>query len=303
MSVQALGRRSGRSSVAAAAYRSGKRLVDRRTGQSYDFTRRRGVLWTGIYTPANTPIWAGDRETLWSEAELAEVRSNARTAREIEVSLPVELFAAQRLQLAQQLAQEIAAKHHVAVDLSLHAPGRGDARNFHAHLLFTTREMNSDGFGKKVREWDDLRTGPALITWWRARWAELVNVALEMAGRPERVDHRSLAERGIDRSPQIHLGPHAAAFERRMRRPSRRRQAGDEHAAELAAAREAHEAVRRAHAAAKAELAEELQTIESSQPSLTQIAAVNKSAAAKKVCRQPTNFSLKKGNDDDYSPR
>lgn len=302
LSIQALGRRAGRSSVAAAAYRSGMRLVDQRTGQTHDFTRRQGVLWSGVYTPAAAPTWALNRERLWSAAESAEVRCNARTAREIEVSLPVELAAAERLQLAQKLARELVKKHGVVVDLAVHAPGRGDARNFHAHLLLTTREMGGDGLGKKVREWDDRKSGPALISWWRERWAELVNSALHLAGKQQKVDHRSLADQGLNRSPENHLGPHASAFERRTRRSSRRRQVRDEHAADHAAAREVHAAVRRAHEAAKAELAEELQTINVSKPSLAGIVAANKSAAAKTVSKPSSNFSTRKGNDDDYSP-
>ena len=42
-----------------------------------------------------------------------------------------------------------------------------------------------------------------------------MNRALEMAGVEARVDHRSLEAHGDGRLPGIHLGPHAAAMERR----------------------------------------------------------------------------------------
>ncbi|WP_264986373.1 MobA/MobL family protein, partial [Komagataeibacter swingsii] len=39
-----ISRKDGRSAVAAAAYRSGASLVDDRTGNAHDYTRRRGVV-------------------------------------------------------------------------------------------------------------------------------------------------------------------------------------------------------------------------------------------------------------------
>ena len=66
----------------------------------------------------------------------------------------------------------------------------------------------------------------------RGVWAELQNAALERAGEVERVDHRSLeAQRegalrrgdelkaeGLDREPELKLGPAANAIERREQR-------------------------------------------------------------------------------------
>lgn len=49
---------------------------------------------------------------------------------------------------------------------------------------------------------------------WREQWAVECNRALERAGHVECIDHRSLAEQGSDRLPQVHLGPHSATLER-----------------------------------------------------------------------------------------
>ncbi|CAK7033098.1 MAG: hypothetical protein ENTB_01872 [Enterocloster aldenensis] len=49
---------------------------------------------------------------------------------------------------------------------------------------------------------------------WRAAWADEVNRALEQAGRGERIDHRSHAERGLDEQPTIHEGVVARAIEK-----------------------------------------------------------------------------------------
>src|SRR3546814_12275651 len=105
--------------------------------------------------PTDAPEWAADRERLWNAAELAETRKNATVAREYEIALPVELSADERRELALGLVREISERHGVAVDVSIHAPGReGDQRNHHAHLLTTTRRLGPEGLGEKPRELD-----------------------------------------------------------------------------------------------------------------------------------------------------
>ena len=66
------------------------------------------------------------------------------------------------------------------------------------------------------------RQNPITVRWnseeqlvaWRAAWADTVNLALERAGRSERVDHRSHAERGLDEHPTIHEGVSARKMEK-----------------------------------------------------------------------------------------
>lgn len=41
---------------------------------------------------------------------------------------------------------------------------------------------------------------------WREEWAHLCNRHLERHGHEARIDHRSLAEQGIEREPTIHVG-------------------------------------------------------------------------------------------------
>lgn len=72
--------------------------------------------------------------------------------------------------------------------------------------------MEPEGFSpKKPREWNE----KGLLVHWRESWADSVNAALEQAGREERVDHRSLKNRGIDRQPEPKIGVAATAMKRR----------------------------------------------------------------------------------------
>lgn len=214
LSAKTISRSHGRSATAAAAYRSGARIIDERTGVLHDYQRRRGVEAAFLLLPASAPDWASDRARLWNAAEQAETRKNSTVAREFEIALPTELDAKQRQRLAADFARELVARHGCAADVAIHRPGRnGDQRNHHAHVLLTTRRLTAAGFTEKTRELDDLKTGE--IGRWRARFAEVQNERLREAGVEARVDHRSLEAQAIDREATIHLGPAATALERR----------------------------------------------------------------------------------------
>jgi hypothetical protein len=74
------------------------------------------------------------------------------------------------------------------------------------------RTLDGDKFSaKKPREWND----KGLLVHWRESWCEAENAALEKAGRPERVDHRSLKARGIDRLPEPKIGKEAMGMKER----------------------------------------------------------------------------------------
>ena len=213
-SAKTISRSHGRCATAAAAYRTGARIIDERTGTIHDYQRRRGVEATVLLLPANVPDWASDRARLWNAAEQAETRKNSTVAREFEIALPAELDAEQQQRLAADFARELVLRHGCAADVAIHRPGRaGDQRNHHAHILLTTRRLTAAGFTEKTRELDDLKSGE--IGRWRARFAEVQNERLREAGVEARVDHRSLEAQVIDREATIHLGPAATALERR----------------------------------------------------------------------------------------
>jgi hypothetical protein len=248
LSVKTVSRSAGRSAVAAVAYRTAERLVDQRTGELHDYRRKSGVEFTELFLPKGAPEWAHIRDALWNAAEQAETRKNSTVAREFEIALPAELSAQQRERLARDLAQEIVERHRCAVDLAIHAPGKaGDNRNHHAHILLTTRRLEPQGFTEKTRELDDRKSRE--VDRWRERFAQLQNERLREYGHEVRVDHRSLEAQGIERQPTRHLGPTAAAIERRTGKPSRKRLDFEREVAErLTQAKEAGELERQARA-------------------------------------------------------
>ncbi len=111
--------------------------------------------------------------------------------------------------------------------------------NPHAHIMLTIRPIKENGkWGAKCRKVYDLdgqgqRIPDGKGGWknhredttdwnqrgnaekWRAAWAAYANRALEAAGRPERIDHRSYKRQGVDKIPSVHMGPAASQMERR----------------------------------------------------------------------------------------
>ena len=220
MQVQTIQRAAGRSAVAAAAYRSGQALVDARLAMEFDFAGKTGVEHSEVLAPANAPAALLDRETLWNAAERTEARKDAVPARELLLALPHELDFEQRRALVRAFASEQITARGMIADIAMHRPGKeGDQRNFHAHILVTTRAVTPDGFGPKNTDW---RT-PRQVREWRAAWADLQNKHLRRHLGPTapQVSHLSLAEQGVDRRPTAHLGPSATALERRNRRTER----------------------------------------------------------------------------------
>lgn len=227
LAVKTRSRAKGQSATAAAAYRAGERIVDERTQEVHDYSRRSGVIHAEIITPENAPSWSNNRSKLWNEAEASETRKNSTVSREFEISLPAELTPKQRLNLAQDFTKKLVEKHGFAADMALHKPGRGgDNRNFHAHILCTTRRLTPQGFGEKTRELDGRSSAVEEI---REEWAKMANNALERAGHNVRIDHRSLKVQMIEaqehgdleksnklqRIPTVHLGPNVVQMERK----------------------------------------------------------------------------------------
>jgi hypothetical protein len=202
----------GSSSVASAAYRSSEKILDEKTGNPNDYTKKKGVLHTEIITPENVPDWAKNRHQLWNAVEAAEKRKDSQLAREIMVALPNELTEAQRLELVCNYITEQFTTKGMIADLAIHAPNRkGDNRNYHAHILLTMRKITPEGFGNKERAWN----AKANIYQWREQWQHHTNRMLREAGLDCQIDGRSHVKKGLDKEPLLHLGVHATALERK----------------------------------------------------------------------------------------
>jgi hypothetical protein len=251
-------RSAGSSAVAHVAYITAAKIVDLRTGQEADYTRREGVL----YLAPEIVLPAGERETqsakigrgqLWNMAEAAEKRKDGNPARKVLVALPHELEPEQRLAMTQRYAQWMADRYGVAVDFAIHKPDRqGDQRNFHAHIVLTTRQIRDGQLAEKSQlEWKGaklkeagLPSGIAMVHELRESWESIQNehlsrhapevepvscqrlkvqrevqiqraIGLEQLGKEPEAREAQLNAIELDRTPQQHVGWAATAMERR----------------------------------------------------------------------------------------
>jgi Ti-type conjugative transfer relaxase TraA len=206
-SAQVISRASGRSAVAAAAYRSGDRLHDDRLDRHHDFSNKSGVVHSEVMLPDGAPEHLADREKLWNEVEAVEKRIDAQLAREIEFAIPREMTKEQGIELARDFVAREFVDRGMIADLNVHWDiGADGLAKPHAHVMLTMREAGEDGFGPKNRDWN----ATSLLENWRERWGEHVNERLAELDIDARVDHRSLEAQGIAPEPQHKIGAAAS---------------------------------------------------------------------------------------------
>ena len=233
-STKSISRGNGQSAVASASYRAGVELEDKRYGKTHDYSKKHGVMSADIILPtalaaANAEI---SRSELWNKAEAAEKRVDARVAREWLVNLPYELSEQDRKELAHQFAQTLADRYGTIADCAIHEPtqkeiDRGaDPRNFHAHILFTTRTAELDGNHEiiltdkaSIELSDNNRRSLGMarvsheIKEVRQIWEQIANEKLAEHDH-KLIDSRSYAAQGIDIEPQLKMGSVATKLER-----------------------------------------------------------------------------------------
>ena len=213
------------------------KIYDDELGETFDYSKKRGVAFSEVLLCANAPEEFIDREKLWNSVQAIETQKNAQLCREIEVALPVELSREEQIKLVREYIQQNFISSGMCADWALHDKGDG---NPHAHILLTVRPIKSNGeWGAKRKDSYvlddqgnkipviDTNTGKQKIgsrgrkmwerisvpstDWndqsraeeWRKGWADVCNKYLK--GRA-RVDHRSYARQGKKQLPTMHEG-------------------------------------------------------------------------------------------------
>ena len=215
--VQVISRGKGHSATHTAARCTGSIIHDLRTGRTYDFTDKAGgVVLSFISLPQGAAAGFLDRSVLWNGAEAAERRYNGRTAREIDVALAHELSTEAQERTLRRMALFLNERYRVAVEVSVHLPDpMADQRNDYAIMMFTTREVTPDGFGKKTLALDRGEQRVAEFKLIRKEWETIVNSELEAAGLSVRISSESNEARGINRPRAVHEGARATHIRRR----------------------------------------------------------------------------------------
>ncbi len=229
-----------------AIYHLNARVGSRSSGQSaaakFAYICREGRYADGKQTrvdkdelvhfdSGNLPSWAVGNPALYWQAADQHERANGRLFQQVEVALPVELDQEQQIQLAHEFARALATTETRSLPYTF-AVHRGKGENPHAHIIVS--ERINDGHGRTPETWfkraavgklnqpefggakkTDAFQGREWLGVVRQQWAAQANAALEMAGRSERIDHRSYAEQGLEGLPTVHEGPNVRQMKER----------------------------------------------------------------------------------------
>ncbi|MBR3743418.1 MAG: MobA/MobL family protein [Clostridia bacterium] len=238
--VDQIKRSAGQSAIAAAAYRAGEKLYSEYYGETNDYSRKGGVLYTEILLPPNAPPEYKDRQTLWNAVEKVEKNKKAQLAYSFDIALQNELTMEENIALARRFVQEHFVSKGMIADLAVHEPDKGNGiPNPHFHVMTTMRPLNTDGTwgnkqrreyaldenGERIRDekgeyvfnavhttdWHE----PETLEHWREAWCKMVNAEFERKGIATRIDHRSYEAQGIEKIPTVHEGPLVQKMEQR----------------------------------------------------------------------------------------
>ena len=237
-SVTQIKRSAGQSAIAAAAYRAGEKLFSEIYGEYSDYTRKRGIIETGILLPSFAPKEYENREKLWNAVEQAERHPKAQLAYSFDFSLQNEFSMKENLEIAREFIQRQFVDRGMIADYAVHLPDKGDAvPNPHVHVICPIRPLNPDGtWGakqKRVYRLDDAGNrmpdaagrpqfdavpttdwGSAeTLERWREAWAEINNEHFAAHGLDAHLDHRSYEKQGVDLIPTVHEGPKVREME------------------------------------------------------------------------------------------
>lgn len=168
---------------------------------------------------------AGSRAIRWLKAQEKADRKNARVADKMIIAMPRELTTDQQAKLIHGFAEAVT-QGCASWFAAIHAKGK-DRDNPHCHLIVRDRDIVTGRrvvmFSAGAKEIKDRAAkgekSPTTLRMIRELWEQHANAAFEAAGRPERIDRRSLKEQGVSREAQVHEGPNIRAMHRRGYRP------------------------------------------------------------------------------------
>ena len=241
-SVKQVSRGKGQTVVNSAAYISGKKLYNDYYGQTHDYRKKSGVVFTEILIPEYVPERLTDRKTLWNEVEQIEKGKRAQLAYSFDIALQNELTLDENIELVRAFCREQFVARGMIVDLAVHegkSKNEDEPDNPHFHVLSPIRPITEDGSwgnkqkreyvldedGNRIKDakgkdifnavsttgWND----PELLKKWRIAWTEKVNKKFWECHMAARIDHRSYKEQGIDLIPTLHEGYEVRAMEKK----------------------------------------------------------------------------------------
>ena len=198
----------------------GNRAGDQSAAAKFDFISRRGRYAKADHEEVeymesgNLPSWAEDDPRAYWQAADEHERANGRLFVQLIFALPQELNSEERRELSGRFAGLLTGEEKLPYTLAVFKGETKNPEKRNPYVYLVISERINDGIERPPEQWfirankTAPERGGALksralnrrrwIYHTRQEWALEANRALERAGREERIDHRSLAERFME---------------------------------------------------------------------------------------------------------
>lgn len=205
-------RSSGKNACCKGAYNSRTKIKDEKTNIVYNFTSRKDNVYHEVLLPEYVHQKFKNISELMNAIEHVERKNNSQLLKEYVLALPDEENIS--LELKKEMVYEFIRENNwiengLGVQVDIHKPHDGE-KNWHAHLLVTTRRFTEDGkrLGIKARDLEPQVRGGRTNTYVKSNeeinlgklWSQIQNRIFEKYGLENRVD-------SIGINPQEHIGP------------------------------------------------------------------------------------------------
>ena len=116
LDCQTISRPSGRSSVAAAAYRAGQKLVNEQDGRTHNYEKKGGVEYSEIEIPENAPKWMKEENQKIRELDL-QIKESQTKINKLDKEDPTEQTQSARAEELQKIEQAQNERNEIQRDL------------------------------------------------------------------------------------------------------------------------------------------------------------------------------------------
>jgi len=209
--IEIVGRSSGGNACCKGAYNARTIIKDQKTNITYNFSNRGDNVYHDILLPEGVDWKFKNIAELMNSIEHIERKNNSQLLKDAVIALPddKELDLQDRINITHRIIEKMEwVKNGLAVQIDIHEPHDGE-KNWHAHLLITTRRFTINGkrLGAKARDLNpEFKTGKygnfivPEETLLQHHTRDVINDYFKELGLENRVDT-------IGINPREHIGP------------------------------------------------------------------------------------------------
>jgi Ti-type conjugative transfer relaxase TraA len=197
-------RSEGKNACAKSAYIAREKVLFLGTKYSekrtYNFSSHGEVFHKDILLPTGASKEFLNPEVLWNHVEQMELRGDSQVAFELVLALPddSEVSGKDRVEITEKFSEKFLVSEGLSIQYAIHSPEK-NGKNWHAHILSTTRQFNKDGTSLSNKKDRELIQNLAKTNWGK-EFAEFQNNYFSDKDIDLRVDPNGVVS-------QIHLGP------------------------------------------------------------------------------------------------